>query len=182
MISKEDLRISKFMSLVLRHKPEEIGLKFDEYGYLNTSDLINGMNEKGYKITIADIYRIVIEDDKQRYSFNTDETKIKANQGHSVEVNLKLDAVVPPSQLYHGTSTRFENSICDNGIKKQSRQYVHLSADIETAIKVGKRHGEPVIFVIDSQRMFHDGYKFYLSENKVWLIDYVPTKYFRAME
>ncbi|WP_055667921.1 RNA 2'-phosphotransferase [Desnuesiella massiliensis] len=182
MISKEDLRISKFMSLVLRHKPEEIGLKFDKYGYICTSDLINGMNEKGYKVTIADIQRIVIEDDKQRYSFNTDETKIKANQGHSVEVNLKLEAVKPPNELYHGTSTRFSDSIYKHGIIKQSRQYVHLSADIDTALKVGKRHGEPVIFVIDSQQMHKDGYKFYLSENKVWLIDYVPTKYFRVME
>jgi len=177
MISKEDMRISKFMSLILRHKPEEIGLKFDEYGYIKTSGLINGLNKKGYKVTISDIERIVDEDNKQRYSFNNDKSKIKANQGHSIAVNLELQAVEAPKVLYHGTATRFSESICKEGIKKQARQYVHLSADIETATKVGKRHGELVIFKINSGQMYNDGYKFFLSENKVWLTDYVPVKY-----
>jgi putative RNA 2'-phosphotransferase len=178
MISKEDMRISKFISLVLRHKPEEIGLTLDQYGYMNTSDLIKGINEKGYKATISDIERILEEDDKQRYSFNNDKTKIKANQGHSITVNLELQAIEPPKVLYHGTATRFSESIFKEGIKKQKRQYVHLSADIETATKVGKRHGELVVFKVNSQQMYEDGCKFYLSENKVWLTDYVPIKYF----
>lgn len=177
MISKEDMRISKFISLILRHKPEEIGLKLDEYGYINTSDLIKGLNRKGYKVTISDIERIVAEDNKQRYSFNDDKSKIKANQGHSIAVNLELQAIEPPKVLYHGTATRFSESICKDGIKKQNRQYVHLSADIETAEKVGRRHGELVIFKIDGEQMYKDGYKFFLSENKVWLTDYVPIKY-----
>jgi len=177
MISKEDMRISKFMSLILRHKPEEIGLKFDEYGYIKTSGLINGLNKKGYKVTISDIERIVDEDNKQRYSFNNDKSKIKANQGHSIAVNLELQAIEPPKVLYHGTATRFSENIFKEGIKKQARQYVHLSADIETAAKVGKRHGELVIFKINSGQMYNDGYKFFLSENKVWLTDYVPIKY-----
>lgn len=174
---KEDMRVSKFISLVLRHKPEEIGLKLDEYGYIDISKLIKGINEKGYKVTIEDIERIVMEDDKQRYSFNDDKTKIKANQGHSIAVNLELKSIEPPSVLYHGTATRFRDSICKEGIKKQNRQYVHLSKDIETATKVGKRHGELVIFKINSQQMYQDGFKFYLSENKVWLTNYVPIKY-----
>ncbi|CUU49204.1 RNA 2'-phosphotransferase [Clostridium beijerinckii] len=178
MISNKDMRISKFISLILRHKPEEIGLTLDEYGYINTSDLIKGLNKKGYKVTISDIERIVAEDGKQRYSFNNDKTKIKANQGHSIKVNLELQAVEPPKVLYHGTATRFMDSICRESIKKQNRQYVHLSADIETATKVGKRHGELVIFKINSEQMNKDGYKFFLSENKVWLTDYVPAKYF----
>ncbi|MBN7573680.1 MULTISPECIES: RNA 2'-phosphotransferase [Clostridium] len=178
MISNKDMRISKFISLILRHKPEEIGLTLDEYGYISTSDLINGLNKKGYKVTISDIERIVAEDGKQRYSFNNDKTKIKANQGHSIKVNLELQAIKPPKVLYHGTATRFMDSICREGIKKQNRQYVHLSADIETATKVGKRHGELVIFKINSEQMNKDGYKFFLSENKVWLTDYVPAKYF----
>jgi len=178
MIRKEDMRISKFISLVLRHKPEEIGLTLDQYGYMNTSDLIKGINEKGYKATMSDIERILAEDDKQRYSFNDDKTKIKANQGHSITVNLELLAIEPPKVLYHGTATRFSESICKEGIKKQKRQYVHLSADIETATKVGKRHGELVVFKVNSQQMYEDGCKFYLSENKVWLTDYVPIKYF----
>lgn len=178
MISKEDMRISKFISLILRHKPEEIGLTLDEYGYVNTSDLIKGLNRKGYRVTISDIERIVEDDDKQRYSFNEDKTKIKANQGHSIAVNLELQDIEPPKVLYHGTATRFSESICKEGIKKQGRQYVHLSSDVETATKVGKRHGELVIFKINSEQMYKDGYKFFLSENKVWLTDYVPIKYF----
>ena len=182
MISKEDMRVSKFLSLILRHKPEELNLKLDEYGYINTFDLIQGMNKKGYKVTINDIKRIVKEDDKQRYSFNDDETKIKANQGHSVDVNLELKAIEPPNELYHGTATRFVDSICCVGLKKQNRQYVHLSADTDTASKVGKRHGELAIFVVNSRQMYKDGYKFYLSDNNVWLTDYVPTKYLRIMK
>ena len=177
MISKEDMRISKFISLILRHKPQEIGLKLDEYGYANASDMIQGINNKGYKVTIDDVKRIVKEDDKQRYSFNEDETKIRANQGHSINVNLRLKTVKPPDRLYHGTATRFINSICNEGINKQNRQYVHLSDNKDTAAKVGKRHGEVVIFVINSQQMHNDGYKFYLSDNNVWLTDYVPVKY-----
>ena len=177
MINKEDMRISKFISLILRHKPEEIGLKLDRDGYIKTSDLISGLNRKGYKVTITDIERIVDEDNKQRYSFNDDKSKIKANQGHSITVDLELQAIEQPKVLYHGTATRFSDSICKEGIKKQARQYVHLSADVETAEKVGRRHGELVIFKINSEQMFKDGYKFYLSENKVWLTDYVPIKY-----
>lgn len=158
MISKEDMRVSKFISLILRHKTEEIGLTLDEYGYINTSDLIKGLNRKGYKVTVSDIERIVAEDDKQRYSFNSDKTKIKANQGHSIQVKLELQAIEPPKVLYHGTATRFSESICREGIKKQSRQYVHLSADVETATKVGKRHGELVIFKINSEQMYQDRY------------------------
>ena len=120
MIRKEDMRISKFISLVLRHKPEEIGLTLDQYGYMNTSDLIKGINEKGYKATISDIERILAEDDKQRYSFNDDKTKIKANQGHSITVNLELLAIEPPKVLYHGTATRFSDNICKEGLKKQA--------------------------------------------------------------
>lgn len=182
MTSKEEIKYSKFMSLILRHKPQEIGLTLDRYGYVNTLDLINGMNKKGYKVTITDIEEIVIHDNKQRYSFNDDETKIRANQGHSVKVDLELKTVEPPEILYHGTSTKVVNSIYCDGIDKQKRQCVHLSSDIETATKVGKRHGDLVIFEINSQQMYKDGYKFYLSENKVWLTDYVPVKYLRIIK
>lgn len=177
MTSKEDMRISKFLSLILRHKPEEIELTLDQYGYINTSDLIRGLNKKGYKVTISDIERIVEEDNKQRYSFNDDKTKIKANQGHSISVNLELQPIEPPNVLYHGTATRFSESICKEGIKKQNRQYVHLSSDIETATIVGKRHGQLIIFKVNSEQMHKDGFQFYLSDNKVWLTDYVPIKY-----
>lgn len=179
MTSEEDIRVSKFISLILRHKPEEIGLKLDEYGYINVLDLINGINKKGYKLTVVDFERIVKEDDKQRYSFNEDKTRIKANQGHSIKVNLKLKPMKPPEILYHGTATMFSDSIRKEGIKKQNRQYVHLSTDVETAANVGKRHGELFIFSISSKQMYEDGYKFYLSDNNVWLTDYVPAKYLK---
>lgn len=182
MISKEDTKISKFMSLILRHRPEVIGLKLDEYGYIDVTALIKGLNKKGFNIDIADIERIVGQDEKGRYSFNDNKTKIRANQGHSIKVNLGLKAVEPPNQLFHGTALRFSNSICSTGIKKQSRQYVQLSADIDTALKVGKRHGEPVVFIIDSKKMYQDGFQFYLSENKVWLTDYIPAKYIKMMK
>lgn len=182
MISKEDTKISKFMSLILRHRPEVIGLKLDEYGYIDVTDLIKGLNKKGFNIDIVDIERIVEQDEKGRYSFNDNKTKIRANQGHSIKVNLGLQAVEPPNQLFHGTAARFSNSICSTGIKKQSRQYVQLSADIDTALKVGKRHGEPVVFIIDSKKMYQDGCQFYLSENKVWLTDYIPVKYIKMMK
>ena len=178
MISKEDMKASKFISLILRHKPREIGLQLDEYGYISTIDLINGMNNKGYNIDISDIERIVIEDDKQRYSFNSDKTKIRANQGHSIKVNLELQPVKPPNVLYHGTSKFASVGIIIKGINKQCRQYVHLSADVETAFKVGRRHGEPTVFKINSSEMYKDGYKFYLSDNGVWLVDFVPIGYF----
>ncbi|NFO98296.1 RNA 2'-phosphotransferase [Clostridium botulinum] len=181
VISKKDMKNSKFMSLILRHKPQEANLILDEYGYANISDLIKGMRDKGYKITIEDVERIVREDNKKRYSFNSDNTKIRANQGHSIRVNLELQSIQPPSVLYHGTSIRFRDNILKEGVKKQSRQYVHLSSDIDTAINVGKRHGSPIIFLINSKEMFEDGYKFYLSENKVWLTDYVPIKYIKII-
>jgi putative RNA 2'-phosphotransferase len=182
MISKEDTKTSKFMSLILRHRPEVIGLKLDEYGYIDVTDLIRGLNKKGFNIDIADIERIVEQDVKGRYSFNDNKTKIRANQGHSIKVNLELQAVEPPNKLFHGTAVRFSNSICSTGIKKQSRQYVQLSADIDTALKVGKRHGEPAVFIIDSKKMYQDGFQFYLSENKVWLTDYIPVKYIKMMK
>jgi putative RNA 2'-phosphotransferase len=124
MKRNDDKRISKFMSLILRHKPEEIGAKLDRYGYLSIEKLIEGLNKKGYNVTLEDIERIVAEDEKQRYSFSSDKTKIRANQGHSIKVNLNLSPIKPPDVLYHGTATRFVNSIQEKGILSESR-YEH---------------------------------------------------------
>ncbi|HBJ1650855.1 TPA: RNA 2'-phosphotransferase [Clostridium botulinum] len=182
MISKKDMKASKFMSLVLRHKPQEIGLKLNQYGYMSVKDLINGMNNKGYNITKEDIERIVKDDDKQRYSFSSDKLNIRANQGHSININLELEEKEPPIVLYHGTSTKFLENILNEGIKKQKRQYVHLSNDIETATKVGKRHGELVILEVNTQQMHEQGNKFYLSKNGVWLTDFVPRKFINILD
>lgn len=177
MGNKNDTKVSKVMSLVLRHQPESIGVRIDGEGWCNIEELIIGINKKGYKINRDDIERIVKEDNKQRYSFNEDKSKIRANQGHSIPVDLGLKEVKPPDVLYHGTAEHVLAKILASGIKKQSRQYVHLSKDEETALVVGKRHGKPVILKIDSKMMYEDGIMFFISENGIWLTDFVDKKY-----
>ncbi|EHK2401389.1 RNA 2'-phosphotransferase [Clostridium perfringens] len=180
-MKNSDTKISKYISLILRHKPEEIGLKLDEYGYLNVSDLINGLNKSWKDFNMDDLERIVREDSKQRYSFNEDKSKIRANQGHSIPINLELQPIKPPNKLYHGTGRKYLDSILKNGLIKKERQYVHLSSDIKIASVVGKRHGELVVLEIDSKSMFNKGIKFYLSKNNVWLCDYVPLEYIKEI-
>ena len=170
-------KLSKFISLILRHKPEEIGISLDDFGWAKTEDLINGINNSGRKIDIEILEEIVRTDDKQRYSFNEDKTKIRANQGHSIPVNVELKELEPPATLYHGTATKSIEGIRQQGIKSMSRLYVHLSKDFETAKKVGARHGECVVLIINAKKMYEDGIKFYLSENGVWLTKYVDPKY-----
>ncbi|MDV9617784.1 RNA 2'-phosphotransferase [Clostridioides difficile] len=180
-MSKKD-KLSIFISLILRHKPEIIGIKLDDYGYADVNELIEKINNTGRNINIEILEQIVKEDNKQRYSFNDDRSKIRANQGHSINVNVELRELEPPKYLYHGTATRFLDNIKNEGIIKQSRLYVHLSRDIDTAIKVGKRHGTPVILKINTGKMYENGYKFYLSENNVWLCEYIPFKYVEIFE
>lgn len=173
----DDTRISKLISLVLRHKPEELNLNMDSHGWVSTAELVNAINNKT-RFTMSDLERIVAQDNKQRYSFNDDKSCIRANQGHSIKVDVDLKETVPPDVLYHGTATRFTPSINKEGLIPKSRLYVHLSKDIETATNVGKRHGEVYIYTIDTKHMYEDGCKFYLSENGVWLTDKVHPKYF----
>lgn len=180
-MSKKD-KLSIFISLILRHKPETIGIKLDDYGYADVNELIEKINNTGRNINIEILEQIVKEDNKQRYSFNDDRSKIRANQGHSINVNVELRKLEPPKYLYHGTATRFLDNIKNEGIIKQSRLYVHLSRDIDIAVKVGKRHGTPVILKINTGKMYENGYKFYLSENNVWLCEYIPFKYVEIFE
>ncbi|WP_343090162.1 RNA 2'-phosphotransferase [Clostridioides difficile] len=180
-MSKKD-KLSIFISLILRHKPETIGIKLDDYGYADVNELIEKINNTGRNINIEILEQIVKEDNKQRYSFNDDKSKIRANQGHSINVNVELRELEPPKYLYHGTATRFLDNIKNEGIIKQSRLYVHLSRDIDIAVKVGKRHGTPVILKINTGKMYENGYKFYLSENNVWLCEYIPFKYVEIFE
>lgn len=170
-------RLSVFISLILRHKPEEIGITLDRHGWANVKELITGINNTGRKINMEILEEIVRTDNKGRYSFNENKTLIRANQGHSVPVDVELKETVPPSVLYHGTATRFLDSIKQQGIKSMSRLYVHLSKDLETAIQVGNRHGKCVVLVINAKKMCDDWIKFYLSENGVWLTKYVDWKY-----
>ena len=173
--------MSKFSSMILRHKPEVIGIKLDEHGWGDVKEIIKGINAqyKGFNMSILE--KIVATDKKQRYSFNEDKTKIRANQGHSVNVDVELEEKNPPDILYHGTATRFLRSIFEKGLLSMTRQYVHLSKDMATAKNVGIRHGRPAILVIDAKAMVNDGYKFYLSQNGVWLTKTVPPKYFKKV-
>ncbi len=176
-----DIELGKFISLVLRHKPQTINLTLDKNGWASVDELISGMNKFGKRINIETLTRIVNENDKNRYSFSEDKKKIRANQGHSINVDLELKEVVPPEYLYHGTATKFVVDIFKQGLKKQNRQHVHLSSDIETATKVGSRHGFPKVLKILAKNMYDDGYKFYLSENGVYLTDNVPKKYLTSL-
>ena len=174
-------KLSVFISLILRHKPDAAHITLDEHGWANVEDLLVGINNTGREIDLDILEEIVATDSKQRYSFNDDRTLIRANQGHSVPVDVELKEQKPPEILYHGTATRSLNSILNEGLKPMSRLYVHLSKDVETALKVGKRHGVPVVLNIYSGDMYRDGCKFYLSENGVWLTKEVDVKYFEIM-
>ena len=171
---------SKFISLILRHKPETIGISLDEHGWANVDELINGI-AKTQKFNMGMLEEIVRSDEKKRYSFNDDKTLIRANQGHSICVDVELEEKVPPDILFHGTGEKYVASINEQGIIFKSRLYVHLSSDYDTAIKVGKRHGVPVVYRVLAKEMYKDGYKFFLSVNGVWLTKYVPTKYIQTL-
>jgi putative RNA 2'-phosphotransferase len=170
-------QVSKYMSLILRHKPEVIGITLDEHGWANTNELVAGVKKKFPDFSKSWLYMIVETDEKKRYSFGNGLSKIRANQGHSIPVNLELEPETPPSWLYHGSALKYEKSIMEQGLIPKSRLYVHLSNDVETAINVGTRHGSPMIFRVNTKQMFEDGYEFFLSENRVWLTKEVPVRY-----
>lgn len=174
---KEAVRISKFLSLVLRHQPETINLVLDENGWADVDLLIEKCTEKGVALNRELLEHIVDTNTKKRFSFNEPKDQIRANQGHSIDVDLALSAQEPPDVLYHGTAERFVAAIKELGLLKQQRQHVHLSAEQSTAIQVGQRHGKPVVFSVSAGQMHHDGFLFYLSDNGVWLTDHVPAKY-----
>ncbi|CAN5388831.1 RNA 2'-phosphotransferase [soil metagenome] len=177
MISeKENTRISKLLSLVLRHQPETLGIVLDENGWTNVDILLR-------KLTIekAALEYIVATNNKKRFAFNDDQTKIRANQGHSVEVELGYQAENPPEVLYHGTGVGSVNAILQEGLSKQKRHHVHLSADIETAFKVGQRHGKPIVLEVNAAQMSKDNFEFYRSDNGVWLTDHVPVEYIQEL-
>ena len=173
-----DVKLGRFLSLVLRHNPGAAGISLDEHGWADVQELLAGVRHSGRQINMETLERIVRENNKQRYSFNADHTKIRANQGHSLQVDVELTAMKPPRYLYHGTSVRFLAAIQQEGIRKMSRQYVHLSSDFQTAMEVGRRHGSPVVITINAEAMAHDGVTFYQSENGVWLCEYVAPVYF----
>ena len=167
---------SKFVSLILRHKPEIIGIQLDEHGWANVDGLIAEIS-KTRKFNREMLEEIVRTDNKQRFTFNEDKTKIRANQGHSIPVDVELPVAIPPETLWHGTGEKYVASIDQQGLIPKGRLYVHLSSDATTATKVGSRHGKPVLYIVKTKEMYDDGYSFFLSKNGVWLTKEVPVKY-----
>lgn len=170
------IRISRFLSLVLRHKPEVAEITLDSNGWAKVDELLVGVSKK-YPIDMDLLERIVKTDDKQRYSFNESRTMIRANQGHSVDVDVALEKTIPPQFLWHGTAEKYVPSIDAHGLIPKTRLYVHLSADIDTARMVGNRHGKAVVYRVDALKMKEDGIDFYRSANQVWLVKSVPREY-----
>ena len=171
--NKDLIRKGKQLSFLLRHDTE---YRFDEHGYREVLDLV-----QNHGFTKDEIVELVETNDKQRYEFNDDKSKIRARQGHSVNINVDLKETLPPDVLFHGTATRFLSSIKEKGILKMSRNYVQLSEKIDTATEVGRRHGKPVVLGVDTKTMREDGIKFYLSNNNVWLTEFVDSKYIAAI-
>lgn len=172
-------KTSRFLSLVLRHHPDAAGISLDEHGWADVDELIRGVNGTGRALDLEMLKEIVRTNDKKRFTFNEDGMKIRASQGHSIQVDVELKRAVPPDVLYHGTATRFLGSILNagEGLRAGSRLYVHLSKDRSMAVKVGMRHGIPAVLRVDAKRMAGDGYAFYLSDNGVWLTEKVPVAY-----
>lgn len=180
MGTNKGARSSKFLALILRHQPSAAGITLDSEGWADVPSLIQGMITAGTPMTLDELRQIVAEDNKGRYVFNADQSKIRAAQGHSVNVDLGLKEIQPPDILYHGTAMRFRDAILSEGIKKMSRQHVHLSDTVGTAINVGSRHGSPLVLTVEAKLMYTDGIKFYQSENGIWLTDDIAPKYIRG--
>jgi putative RNA 2'-phosphotransferase len=173
----KDKDISKLLSLVLRHQPEALGIELDPNGWTDVDILLAKLDQSFPGIDFEKLETVVHTNDKQRFAFSADLAKIRANQGHSVQVDVELKMAIPPEFLYHGTVDKFLETIRAEGLKKVSRLHVHLSKDRETAIKVGSRRGKPVILRIKAELMTDAGHAFYLSENGVWLCDGVPVAF-----
>lgn len=174
-------KTSKFLSLVLRHQPDKIGLTLDKAGWASIAELVTKAQAAGVDLTVALVQEIVTTNDKQRFAISPDGEHIRANQGHSLQVDLGLTPQPPPDLLYHGTTLRFLGSILREGLKRQGRQHVHLSVDIATATKVGQRHGKCIVIEIDAGAMYKNGFVFFLAENNVWLTEDVPPHYLKPL-
>lgn len=173
---------SKFLSLVLRHRPETTGVELDDAGWVDLTDLVEGAQRHGKRLTHELVIEVVHTNDKQRFALSDDGRRIRANQGHSIAIDLELTPTPPPPQLFHGTAERNLSKIMDQGLLQMNRHHVHLSADWKTAEIVGKRHGTPVVLRVDAQAMANDGFQFYMSRNGVWLTLAVPPSYLVASQ
>lgn len=180
MDDKRRTKISKFLSLILRHQPETVGLKLRNDGWIEVSALIESCAAHGTPFSLEELREVVETSDKKRFAFDENEINIRANQGHSIAVEIEFERKTPPEILYHGTAAKNLDSILAQGLRKMARHHVHLSADIETARKVGARHGKPIIFAIDTNAMLDA--EFFVSANNVWLIDSVAPQFLRLIK
>ncbi|MEL6277209.1 MAG: RNA 2'-phosphotransferase [Bacteroidota bacterium] len=169
-------KLSKTLSYLLRHRPDKIGLQLDQEGWADIDALLLLLSKNGQEASFTQLQQVVTENDKQRFTLNVEQRKIRANQGHSIDIDLGLDKKVPPAILYHGTAQRFVPSIKRTGLDKRNRHHVHLSDNKATAQNVGSRHGKVVVLEIDTQCVIAAGYDFYQSDNGVWLVDAVPLE------
>ncbi len=181
METRRLIRISKYLSKHLRHQPERLGLTLADGGWVRVDTLLAACTRHHFPITREELTEVVTHNDKQRFAFDATGTLIRANQGHSVAVDLHLEPLVPPATLYHGTGHRAVAAILRYGLLKMSRHHAHLSSDSATARTVGARHGKPVVFAIAAAAMHRDGYHFYRSANGVWLVEHVPPAYLQQV-
>ena len=182
MDEKRRTKISKFLSLILRHAPETVGLTLEANGWVKVDDLIRACAKNGRDFTLSELQEVVETNDKKRFAFDESGRKIRASQGHSVEVEIDFEQKTPPAVLYHGTAEKNVGLILQDGLRKMNRHHVHLSADRQTALKVGIRHGKPVIFEIDAPAMLENNHQFFVSANGVWLTKSVPPQFLRLIE
>ncbi|HEX2174144.1 MAG TPA: RNA 2'-phosphotransferase [Dehalococcoidia bacterium] len=173
------VRVSKYLSRHLRHQPERLGLALAPGGWVRVADLLRACAAKGFPISQAELREVVAHNDKQRFAFDAMGAFIRANQGHTITMDLDLESLAPPPVLYHGTGRRSVASIVRDGLRRMTRHHVHLSADVATARRVGARHGRPVVFAVDAAAMEQAGFTFYRSANGVWLVESVPPEYLR---
>jgi putative RNA 2'-phosphotransferase len=181
MNEKRKTRISKFLSLILRHKPETVGLALDSNGWIDVENLLKACAKNGNAFSRDELEEVVATNEKQRFAFDEKKENIRANQGHSVTVEIEFEEKKPPDILYHGTAERNIKTIQEKGLLKMRRHHVHLSSDVETALKVGERYGKPVVFKIKAEAMALKGYKFYISANGVWLTDEIPPAFLEIL-
>ena len=171
------VKISKYLSKHLRHQPERIGIQLAPGGWVSVDELLAACKKHAFPINRIELNEVVVNNDKKRFSFDSTGSLIRANQGHSVDVDLQLEPAIPPDMLYHGTGHGAVEAILQEGLRKMSRHHVHLSSDMATARKVGARHGRPEVFIVDAAAMHKAGNTFYCSENGVWLVEYVSPQY-----
>ena len=181
-IPQRYVRISKYLSKHLRHQPERLGLELLPGGWVSVDKLLAAASANGFEISLAELQQVIATNDKQRFAFDDRGDLIRANQGHSIEIDLQLLVQTPPNTLYHGTHVKAVAAILVAGLQKMSRHHVHLTTDLNMAFKVGGRRGESVILAIDPLAMMNDGYRFDRTENDVWLVDAVPPEYLTRVD